>query len=151
MNDLMPGNYIKHKESDCEMLTAYQLQKYKEFLEGGRNIPRYYRTLEGIPITEEWLILLGFVQTMNGLFQKVIEKTETKPYYIKEVVLTYSDLDKNIYLDIVYFDKIQKMDTEEHFHQMPHIKYVHQIQNLYLMLTGTMLKYQEERTHENSE
>lgn len=73
----------------------------------------------GIPLTEEWLLNFGF----KGL--------STSNYL-------------GLLLGIIYFrwDKESKyLDFELDYEsvQLPHIKYVHQLQNLYFALTGDEL------------
>ena len=145
--DLMPGNYVKHSASECEIVTAYQLQKYREYLEGNNKIPKHHRSIQGIPITVELLTSLGFSQTFDGIiYEKVISKEDMKPYHTKEIVISYSTLEKRVYLDTIYVDKITK-NEETHYVSLPHIEFIHQIQNLYQSLTGYTLKLNTHETY----
>jgi len=75
-----------------------------------------------IPLTEEWLLRFGFV------------KTPTK-YYIGEL----NDL-CNRDLDLVLTTNKNIISYQDYLHP---IHYVHQLQNLYFVLTGEELKYNE--------
>ena len=72
-------------------------------------------TFEPIPLTEEWLLRLGF------------DKLGIVYYIIKKVI------------EINYFNGIVGIDIRGQYVGTPHIKYVHQLQNLYFALTGEEL------------
>jgi hypothetical protein len=82
--------------------------------DGDFGITPYYR---GIPLTEEWLLRFGFV---------------SNPYQDR-----YEN--QSIHIEC---NKTRGV-TELWIESMPHIKYVHQIQNLYFALTGEELIHDE--------
>lgn len=79
-----------------------------------------YKTFEPIPITEEWLLKFGF------------GKSDEHEYGSNEHDLF------GFYYDY-HFNKFY-LDTPEDNIYIPFIKYVHQLQNLYISLTNTELK-----------
>ena len=76
--------------------------------------------LRPIPLTEEWLVKFGFIQTIIG-FESV---NEYFPFSIEINSLGVAEL----YIEFYGGDKYKKL-----------IKYVHQLQNLYFALTGEEL------------
>jgi hypothetical protein len=82
--------------------------------DGDFGITPYYR---GIPLTEEWLLRFGFV---------------SNPYQDR-----YEN--QSIHIEC---NKTRGV-TELWIESMPHIKYVHQLQNLYFALTGEELIHDE--------
>jgi len=76
-------------------------------------------TCKPIPLTEEWLLKFGFEKVCYEKYaHKKLNKLRAYPHVMKNGF--------GIYL----------MDS----YGLPHIKYVHQLQNLYFALTGTELK-----------
>lgn len=75
--------------------------------------------VDGVPLTEEWLIKLGFEQPeKHTYFSKEIRE-------YKDFIVDYSDQSND------YFLCDTDVDTN--------IKYVHQLQNIYHALTGEEL------------
>ncbi len=81
-------------------------------------------SLDPIPLTEEWLLKLGF-ERIDYRLVKNIEKHKYDADYF------YLGLDKVIRLQV-----LGKRNTSLYF---PKIKYIHQLQNLYFSLTGKEL------------
>lgn len=88
------------------------------------NLPAF--ALSGIPLTEEWLDKFGF------------------EHYTKERHLVYSNPGfKGFTLhrtDKESFYKMIHLWEEQSYRLSTHIKYVHQLQNLYLAVTGKELE-----------
>lgn len=88
--------------------------------------------IEGIPLTEEWLIKFGFIKGVEY-------QSFRGPYYFvskeKEPIgnVKYTELSGN------YFIKDSLFDFRYGCH-FTEIKYVHHLQNLYFSLTGTELE-----------
>jgi hypothetical protein len=91
------------------------------------------KTLEPIPLTEEWLIKFGFIKGNHNWFRLYFnpEKLEDSD------CLTYNINSKMLCLESFYCGEkggsIQLLSLDE--------KYVHQLQNLYFALTGSELQY----------
>ena len=81
-----------------------------------------YSTIEGIPLTEEWLVKLGFEETYNSQFRL---KFDHKEFY--EFGYDFSKVEDKSMEGFRYYGRYIK------------IKYVHQLQNLYFALTGEEL------------
>lgn len=83
--------------------------------------------LEPIPLTEEWLFKFGFYlrDGFSNTFKLNVEKHQ---YDCSEI--TYSEKE-----GLFRFSNGQQKGTT----LIPHIKYVHQLQNLYFALTGEEL------------
>lgn len=90
-------------------------------------------TYRGIPLTEEWLIKVGFIEKDLG---------EEPPYYIFE------------HQEINGF-KVWEFNGEHWILELAdqnaipqnHFKYLHQLQNMYFALTGEELIIKEPLTH----
>jgi hypothetical protein len=104
--------------------------------ENGRFTTKDYKSsyssiecLEPIPLTEEWLLKFGFMEFKGGISLDNEEFTLT---------YTHKNTDKTILLEVTREDEWGR-------HQytcivLNHIKYVHQLQNLYFALTGKELE-----------
>lgn len=129
-NELRIGNYINKFGIDyiCDMpvsdrddieIVSVTIDVLKDIdnYDGTTDYPYY----EEIPLTEEWLLKFGF--------EKGNEQTDyfskTKYNLITKDSLTF------------YFYPAWKGIENKNF---KHIKYVHQLQNLYFVLTGIELK-----------
>lgn len=81
--------------------------------------------IEGIEITEEWLVKLGF-EKQKGIYRSFYQSND------------------NNYLSICFDDdRYYFMDVNED-PSFSGFNYVHQLQNLYFALTGTELDYENE-------
>lgn len=78
----------------------------------------YLKSINPIPINEEWLLKFGFVQA-----------SEFKQHYLLECEF-------GVY-EYAFFDSSKSLWINETF--IPNIKYIHQLQNLYFALTQTEL------------
>ncbi len=121
-NDLRKGNIVYNGyEGGNEILSAFQISQI-EVMNNGGNVADYYRSLEYIPLTEEWLFKLGFEVSDDyggswlsptGSYGSTIRIL--RAVNIKTFLWQYSD-----------YNNVK-------------IKYVHQLQNLYFALTGEEL------------
>lgn len=75
----------------------------------------FYSKVSPIPITKEWLLKLGFEQ--KGSFYRI---------------------ENSRFVEILIHD--DGIDVCNHSVYLPHIKYVHQLQNLYYNLIGSRLR-----------
>lgn len=116
-NELRIGNIVN--DSEHGNITVEQIAKYQEH----GSIGIYFRNgsvwvslelVEPIPLTEEWLVKLGF--GASG-----------------DCVGCYS----NEGIDVFMFDS--GLTVTVYMVELKHIQYVHQLQNLYHALTGTEL------------
>lgn len=81
--------------------------------------------IEGIEITEKWLIKLGFTCDWSKIYTKRIEENSFE--------LRFDKTDKIIVLDV-------NINYEETSLEFKHIKYIHQLQNLYFALVNSELQ-----------
>jgi hypothetical protein len=105
-NELRIGNlvYLVDKEKIWEILDGHEIDECDD-----------NPFAQPIPLTEEWLLKLGFV---SNPFQDRYEKGQ-------------------LHIECA----IKKGKTYLWIESMPHIKHVHQLQNLYFALTGEELTY----------
>ena len=90
--------------------------------------------LDPIPITEEWLLRLGFEKN-NQSYQVVYTINVEDEYEQDYTSKLYLGLDGQYFIGIPY----------ELFRGKSKIQYVHQLQNLYFALTGEELTIKEEK------
>jgi hypothetical protein len=114
-SELRLNNYVL-EDGVCVLLsTNYDL--FKCLVNVNRGIG-----FEPIPLTEEWLLKFGF------------EKSENNWKFL------------DLYFGIISWEKLAGtmfcLEQESIF--LPHIKYVHQLQNLYFALTGEVLTFKSE-------
>jgi len=103
--------------------------------------------LKPIPLTEEWLLKFGFEKGKECIKSNVISRMDEKNKEGSSYDDVYSIDNKNQYLFIVprlqmqlmgkHLDKNIEMDS---FFIGDSLLYVHQLQNLYLALTGIELQ-----------
>lgn len=108
-----------------------------------------YNDISGIPLTEEWLLKLGFEKKQHHLIDlvvKVISEVESpqdkSSVIFKEVALSVcNDKGKGEY----YFFMKQGNRNDEFDNSIVTItsdmRYVHQLQNLYFSITGKEISY----------
>tara|TARA_R110000868_G_scaffold290022_1_gene550239 strand:- start:818 stop:1312 length:495 start_codon:yes stop_codon:yes gene_type:complete len=100
--------------------------------------------IEGIPITEEVLLYFGFKKPSNTIELVRYDRKEYNERVTLELV--FEDLDC-----IEICTTTDKIDSEGNqvdiidctFIKLPHVKYVHQLQNLYFALTGEELPIEQ--------
>lgn len=91
-----------------------------------------YGFIEPIPLTEEWLLKFGF-QLRDGFSNTFKLNVEKHQYDCSEI--TYSEKE-----GLLRFSNGKEKGTT----LIPHIKYVHQLQNLYFALTGEELSIKQQ-------
>lgn len=97
----------------------------------GQQIMDYIELKEGIPITKEWLVKMGFENHSPGLYRIKIHADQAR--YL-ETMLTSKDFwDFTIIIEHTY----KSEDTEIWIRACHHL---HQLQNLYFALTGSELE-----------
>jgi hypothetical protein len=89
-----------------------------------------YGSISGIPLTGEWLLKFGFerdesVRVENGILTLDLTKSDSPIH------------------DFVWRNNTFGASGSEFHYDMPQIKYVHQLQNLYFTLTGEDLTIRE--------
>ena len=129
--DLRIGNYVYYEHTTHIVDGIYENKVYSWWVKNGEPVIEYemkdiggamvknpYRDVisqyEPIPLTEEWLIKLGFKKNIT---------TDLYPTFSYDIL--------NVNDGIVYV---------LNYGFVNHIKYVHQLQNLYFVLTGEELK-----------
>jgi hypothetical protein len=120
-NELRIGNLVIYEQT-THFITLVDRLGFIETRWLNQNIDESdYRcsigAIKPIPITEEWLLKFGFKESDEG-FMKI--KTRKK----------------SIYLEINLRDKRTILFSSNHYYNdIYHVKYIHQLQNLYFSLT----------------
>jgi len=116
--DLMLGNYVNQGIEGIGEVSGYQLYQLT-VKENGGNCADYYNDFKPIPLTEEWLLKFGFYQKENSSY-----------WYPKKCWHRYTFGHNR--LGHPYCNLEVKGEN------IPHATcyYVHQLQNLYHVLTG---------------
>jgi hypothetical protein len=98
-----------------------------------------FESLRGIPLSEEWLIKLGFEP--NGVFKSMrLPVDELTKFGTRSFIVVAHDSETWIELiERNVHDKYTELQTG----MLQSCKYVHQLQNLYFALTGTELTVTE--------
>jgi hypothetical protein len=113
----------------------YKVHKIENFYENGVNMGFgkcfKFVEIEPIPLTEEWLLNLGF----NYDDMEDTNENDNLWYHLVYGDFRFSS-DKSINFESVFI-RLNKTNLE--------IKYVHQLQNLYFALTGKELDYDPNR------
>lgn len=119
-SELMIGNYVLYNYPDGEW-GEHQIQAEDfEDIENGDFKP--------IPIAEGWLLRLGFTFWNDSRNMLNIRAGEG---------VTRLDVDYDLKNRIMCYKG--RFEIDEHTKPLPHIKYVHQLQNLYFALAGEVL------------
>ncbi len=142
-NDLRKGNIVYNGyEGGNEILSAFQISQI-EVMNNGGNVADYYRSLEYIPLTEEWLFKFGFEKidhfTVNNAIIKNIKANKQ---------LSFSDIgtpNEMVFLCDINNKDSKKVDDLVCIHNYDYDGYmhVHQLQNLYFALTQKELTIKE--------
>jgi hypothetical protein len=137
-SELYPGSIVKHKYAkNGEAMSLYDIQKYKEAVENGD--PSYYGTISGVPINKAWLLKFGFKELHFGIFELELNKERISTYMDKIFTVFYDIKMDKLCIELTYLRFIGKNDIENYTHDLPHIKYVHQLQSLLYLLSGVKL------------
>ena len=119
-NELRIGNYLNYQGKIIKVEGIHNRTIYHSDRQFDQVGVEKYITFEPIPLTEEWLLKFGF------------GKSDEHEYGSNEHDLF------GFYYDY-HFNKFY-LDTPEDNIYIPFIKYVHQLQNLYISLANTELK-----------
>ena len=154
--ELRIGNFILDNEAEATKTIYWRVEQISQYRIGDKRIGVLFRggscwtvmdCIEPIPLTEEWLKKFGF----NGEF-KTIKTQNVKDYNRPEcnykVQISFQDINhKDGVFEIWHSILDAKMDYNDELYEVattpiayPHIKHVHQLQNLYFALTGTELE-----------
>lgn len=114
--ELRIGNLVYSSNSSLAPLTDITIGLLNSIHEG-------YRSAEPIPLTEEWLLKLGFENNYPIASREYFISREGRKYYCKVI-----DHYETGFLFIMDYWEAGRM-----------IKYVHQLQNLYFAITGEEL------------
>ena len=119
---------IKYKEEGNYSISVDMAFEEDLFYNG---FSQYERFIEPIPLTEEWLVKFG-MKLYDGFSEKRVIYIEKHKYDTS--LITYSQKE-----GIVRFSNGEQKGST----LIPHIKHVHQLQNLYHSLTGKELTIKE--------
>ena len=108
-NELRIGNYINWQAEPV------QIKDFTSFINIVTEMSKTYSLVRPIPLTEEWLIKLGYRKSTDERYYK--EDSHYYPIYNRGIFYLFVGL---------------PLETKE-------CKYVHQLQNLYFALTGEEL------------
>ncbi len=122
-NELRIGNLIK--EGKVEQIDNSIDEVY--YSGDGYYQSTYCCNLNPIPLTEEWLLKFGFEKNFENLIEILINKNQSLHF-------DKTDNCMSLYIPI---------NHEFIYLVFKHIKYVHQLQNLYFSLTGTELEIKQ--------
>jgi hypothetical protein len=123
--ELMIGNYLYCEYSD-EIIQVTEIKNDGVYASSNKTVIEryyYYEELHPIPIDEKWIIDFGFrdldyVFVLNAGRKKLLVNWSTR--------IVSSNIRNNFYLN-----------------KYKHIKYIHQLQNLYFALTGKELELKQ--------
>lgn len=136
--ELRIGNFIRWRLGGGQLITgrAHAIEKHKIAIGEDENGIGYMllQGIEPIPLTEEWLLKFGFEQ-------ELLEEENPSEGYFYSLALSddvYCDLeilsgDRSGFMEVYLFP------YDDNFR----FKYVHQLQNIYFVLTGKELTYEK--------
>ena len=130
-NELRIGNYVYHKFDELEFNIVQGFDFENVYLQNITFDYVEYQDIQPIPLTEEWLLNMGFASL--GYTCILTGFKETFPYSIK-----ISDKES---IDVEFDFSICLVRNEDDFISIGNILYnsVHKLQNLYFALTGEEL------------
>ena len=97
-----------------------------------------WNNIEGIPLTEEWLLKFGFEQNVDGEFFFCLKENGSG---ILKINAIYDDNDGRINVCLSLDDKSNEDCFAFWICDIEKVTNVHTLQNLYFALTGTELTY----------
>lgn len=146
-NELRLGNLVKLSNSDYwhkdyknkQQIVDFDILKEIEFHPKDENGKDLY---EPIPLTEEWLVRLGFRRENKK------ESEQHDNYFSTSIIdinfcLAYAHFRDDYGLYIEYTDSPHESDDGTKYFVSCGIKYVHQLMNLFFALTGQELTIKE--------
>lgn len=122
-SELRIGNYVK-RSVDGLIITITQVDAID-----------FYESLTGIPITEEWLLKLGF--TYQNDFDCVCWSVTSPNLRLQINQADYSEDKGKTWSHEFIFNYWNNLDDSKIM--QTELKYIHQLQNLYFALTGEEL------------
>lgn len=123
--ELMLGNWIQDEFGKHEHIWA--MDKYRVQLSSGAMYIKSIKDMKGIPLTPEILEKCGFVKDLNGDYWK-----DLQTHY-----LLFIESNDGFYPQ---YAGLPEMSSEsEQIVSLHRINYVHELQNLYKILTGSHL------------
>lgn len=128
-NELRIGNWVKFEGNFYQINSINDNDTTVELGDGYWHLPgRYHiRYIKPIKLTEQWLINANMKLVDKFSNQRYLRLKKHK-FDISKI--TFSHVERLVRLESGYKGTIL----------IPHIKYVHQLQNLYFALTGKELK-----------
>ena len=137
-NDLRIGNYVSHRTGTMT-IGGVQIDcvEFMPTEDGDRG--SIYDDIDGIPLTEEWLIRFGFEKNVE-INENAYEFPKRKYPHLSRMGLfflhhTITGIDKIDYYNLAFPGSYGSCYLPS-FNQC---RYVHQLQNLYYVLTGEEL------------
>ena len=136
-NELRIGNllmFTKLKEN-----TELQMEGH-HIASAGTDIKWLNYFFEPITLTEKWLLKFGFVIDGSNYFFDFIDEDNINRTMAIETTIGIDDIGTiEIGILSTKFDQGGAIDDTMNYCKLKHIKYVHQLQNLYFSLTGEEL------------
>ena len=124
--ELRIGNLVYSKETN-QLQKITGLTDENPFIDAITFDYTNYDEIEAIPLTEEWLLKFGFEKNFENLIEILINKNQS---------LHFDETDNFMSLYI-------PINHEFIYLVFKHIKYVHQLQNLFFALTGEELEIKQ--------
>lgn len=110
---ILKRDFYTYKKGDIFALSNVGVDYLDRWQQMGASDELKITDVEPIPLTEEWLVKFGFVKGQDG-------------WYSNKTICFNENL-------VCYFNSTNDVT------ELNHIKYVHQLQNLYFALTNTEL------------
>ena len=126
--ELRIGNYLKRLDESVFEVNSEDIQIVDRWDSSEDLLPK------PIPLTEEWLIKFN-MELVDGFSNQRFLRVKKHEYDVSKITFSHTER-------IVRFSNGDNKGTT----LIPHIKYVHQLQNLYFILTGEELTAKEELT-----
>ena len=128
-NELRLGNYVSDKINRCVSIQEIRQEHYVFTLANESKIKYNINSAKPIPLTEEWLLMFGFIKKDEITFS-----LDLGGYYgySRELEFFYEPNEK-VCITLREFETNYKEQSQSIF--LNNINYVHQLQNLYFALT----------------
>lgn len=127
-NELRIGNLVKHDSFIGFIVSIYKDGVIVDFTKNPFKIDGY-ASIQPIPLTEEWLVKLGFERDKTGDLSIMINSIDTHLFFVVTKDWFYPSL----------ISEPEYSNTTPSCIGLNRIQYVHQLQNLYFALTGEEL------------
>lgn len=135
-NELMIGNWVLTENGEMQIIVISEnCDVIKHHADGGYttgHVP--VKDLQPIKLTEDWLVKFGFVKNNRHYTKDMYDDKFMAVYFPIEQYKDGSDYEVQLYGEMhsqISVDVFNVRNTA--------IKYVHQLQNLYFIITGTPL------------